>query len=235
MAGALSTHLKRAGYDLIDGPIRTHKPLQLWLKKNVSRAELYYDHVSHAFESNVVLTETVDNALNVTSARKNEYAFNIGLTVLEETLKALALGSFQLSSKLKSGKKVTISYDNSETRQYPVGKLQDYFTGADFAHPNPILLKQANLNNILVVSGAVFAKNLITEIETDFAIDADLVTSLNEIVDGKLEFSSNNQYNIKMTAEAATFFPVAVKANRLAFNRGVFKSLDLITDKREIF
>jgi hypothetical protein len=38
----LSKFLSEQGYDLIEGPIRNHKPLQLWLKQTFNEAELYY-------------------------------------------------------------------------------------------------------------------------------------------------------------------------------------------------
>jgi len=49
---SLQQHLREAGYDLIDGPIRNHKPLQLWLKDGFSQPELYYANILHAFNSN---------------------------------------------------------------------------------------------------------------------------------------------------------------------------------------
>lgn len=232
---SLSTELKREGYDLIDGPIRTHRPLQLWLKRNLSRVELYYDHLDHAFQGNITLNESVNPALDIAASQQNEYNFNIGITVLENVLKALGIGAFDISAKVQSGKKVTIKYSDSHTTECPIGNLQDFFAGADFKHPNPILLKQANLNNILVISGIVFAKRLITEIETSVTVDTNVVTSLNNIGEGKLTFATKGQNSITMTAGVDAYFPIAVKANRLVFNRGVFKSIPLLTDARNIF
>ncbi len=42
MITTLQQHLRDAGYDLIDGPLRNHQLLQLWLKKGLSEPELYY-------------------------------------------------------------------------------------------------------------------------------------------------------------------------------------------------
>ena len=47
---SLSAILKSQNYDLIDGVIRNHKPLQLCLKENGERAILHYDHLSMAFK-----------------------------------------------------------------------------------------------------------------------------------------------------------------------------------------
>ncbi|MFM1793999.1 MAG: hypothetical protein RL642_384, partial [Bacteroidota bacterium] len=45
---SLQHHLRESGYDLIDGPIRNHKLLQLWLKAGANAPELYYEHIHHA-------------------------------------------------------------------------------------------------------------------------------------------------------------------------------------------
>ncbi|WP_299760965.1 hypothetical protein [uncultured Pontibacter sp.] len=231
----LTTYLKKQGYDLIDGPVRNHKPLQLWLKKGLNRADIYYLDINHAFKSDIELSEFENQALNVNSTKKDDYSFNIGITLLEEILKSLGLGTFELSSKLKTGKKVTISYDNAITKEVAVGEVANFLTNADFKHINPPLLKNANRNNILVITGIVFAKNLVVEIETDFNLDANLITSLNEVAEGKLNFTKNSQQKLRMVSHGNNFFSIAVKANRIAYNKGVFRDLKLITDTRDIF
>lgn len=231
----LTKYLRDAGYDLIEGPVRNHKPLQLWLKQAFNEAELYYTEINHAFTSSVQLTITEDPALSVDTTKSDEYGFNVGVTLLEEILKSLGLGNFELSAKVKSGKKVTISYDNSVTKVIPLGEITNYLSSADFKHPNPVLLKNANRNNILVITGAVLAQNLVVEIETDFNIDANLVATLNQAADGKLEFTANSQQKLKMVSSGNSFFPIAVKANRIDFDKGVFKGLTLVTDNRNFF
>lgn len=231
----LTKHLKDAGYDLIEGPIRNHKTLQLWLKKNLDEAELYYNDISHAFDSKVKLTVTEDPALSVDTTKSDEYGFNIGVTLLENILKSLGLANFELSTKVKSGKKVTISYDHSVTKVIPLGEVTDYLSTADFLHPNPVLLKNANRNNILIITGTVMAQNLVVEIETDFDLNAELIASLNQAADGKLEFTANSKQKLKMVSGGNNFFPIAVKANRINFHKGVFKDLPLVTDTRDFF
>ena len=231
----LAKYLRDAGYDLIEGPVRNHKPLQLWLKTNFDEAQLYYKEISHAFSSSVQLTVTEDPALSVDTTKSDEYGFNIGVSLLEEILKSLGLGNFELSAKVKSGKNVTISYDNSVTKVIPLGEITDYLSSADFKHPNPVLLKNANRNNILVITGAIMAQNLVVKIETDFSIDANLVANLNQAADGKLEFTAHSEQKLKMVSSGSSFFPIAVKANRIDFDKGVFKGLALVTDNRNFF
>ncbi|WP_041823512.1 hypothetical protein [Leadbetterella byssophila] len=67
---SLRKQLRKAGYDLIDGPVRNHKPLQLWLKPLFKQAELYYSDLNHAFDSPVTLVEEFDPALTVDSTKK---------------------------------------------------------------------------------------------------------------------------------------------------------------------
>lgn len=231
----LTKFLSEQGYDIIEGPVRNHKPLQLWLKKPFDEVQLYYASIEHAFKSNVVLTEIENPALSVNSNQKDDYGFNIGITLLQEILKTLGLGAFEIATKIKSGKTVTISYDNSVTKEYTIGNIEDYFFSADFLHPNPSLLKNANRNYILVVTGTVFAKNLIVDIETDFTLDDNLVASLNEIASGKLDFAISNSNKLHMTSNAEIHFPVAVKASRIDYDRSRFQKLILITDTQNIF
>lgn len=208
----LTKYLRDAGYDLIEGPVRNQKPLQLWLKQPSNEAELYYTDINHAFESSVQLTITEDHALSVDTTKNDEYGFNIGVSLLEEILKSIGLGAFELSAKIKSGKKVTISYDNSVTKIIALGEITNYLSNADFKHPNPVLLKNANRNNILVITGAVFAQNLVVEIDTDFNLDLNLIATLNQAADGKLDFSISSQQKLKMVSSGSSFFPYCCKS-----------------------
>ncbi len=231
----LTNYLKDAGYDLIEGPVRNQKPLQLWLKQDFNEAELYYSDVNHAFMSSVTLNIEEDAALSVDTSKTDEYNFNIGISLLEDILKSIGMGAFELSANIKSGKKVTISYSNSVTRVIPLGEITDYLSNADFKHVNPVLLKNANRNNILIITGVVMAKNLNVDIETDFNVDAGVIASLNQAAEGKLDFSSKSQQTLKMVSNANALFPVAVKASRIQFEKGIFKGLKLVTDNRNFF
>lgn len=231
----LTKYLSDQGYDLIEGPIRNHKPLQLWVKKAFSEAELYYATLQHAFKSNEILTEIENQALTVNSSNTNEYGFNIGITLLEEILSSLGLGAVEISAAVKSGKKVVISYDNSITKEYAIGNIESYLSTSDFVHPNPQLLKNANKDNILIITGTVFAKNLVVEIEADFSIDASLIMKLNTIADGKIDFTVKDSNTLKMISGGNNFFPIAVKASRIKFDRSMFEKLTLVTDDRNIF
>ena len=84
-------------------------------------------------------------------------------------------------------------------------------------------------------AGAIMAQNLVVEIETDFSIDANLVANLNQAADGKLEFTAHSEQKLKMVSSGSSFFPIAVKANRIDFDKGVFKGLALVTDNRNFF
>lgn len=230
-----SNYLRNAGYDLIEGPVRNHKLLQLYLKQGFNEVELYYDHISHAFKSKIQLHEIENTALDIQSTEKDSYGFNIGITLLSGVLKSLGLGVFDLSSKIKSGKTVTISYDNSITKEIAIGEIAEYLSDMDFNHENTSLLKNANHENILIITGVLSAKNLVVEIETDFNLDANLIASLNNAADGKLDFTKSNQTKLKMVSTGSNYFPIAVKASRLHFDGGVYKKMVQITDNRNFF
>lgn len=145
------------------------------------------------------------------------------------------MGAVELNNKIKSGKKVTISYDNSHTKEYAVGNIESYLSSADFVHPNPPLLRNSNRNNLIVLSGIVFAKNLVVDIETDFKIETALIASLNEMAEGNVDFTMSTVNKIKMVSSVNNSFPIAVKANRIDFDKGRFKKLNLISDNRDLF
>lgn len=231
----LTKSLRKQGYDLIGGPVRNHNVLQLWLKEPSEEAQYQYANISYALSSSIALVEIENPALAVNETTKDDYGFNIGITVLDELLKSMGLGTLALSSKLASGKTVSLSYDEAITKECTRGNLEDFLATADFIHPNPILLKHANRNHMLVVAGVILAKNLIVDIETDFALGADLIASLNKIASGKLDFSIASSTKLKMRSTTDQYFPIAVKAYRMDFDGNRFQQLTLLTDNRNIF
>lgn len=226
---SLKKHLENQGFDLIDGPIRNHKPLQLWLKRSWNEPDLYYDHLFHAFTESKELKSIRTPALDITSDQKNEYSFNIGISILENLLESLGMGELELALKIKRGKKVSISYTQAQTREYSLGKLEEYFFQADFSHSNRRLLKYANRNQIILISGVMVAQNLQVTIETesnsDFNFKPSLISSLNELSSSNVNFASSKPNNLEMTAKTGSYFPIALKACRLDFDRGEFKKL----------
>lgn len=232
---SLSNFLKKQGYDLIDGPVRNHQPLQLWLKRAFNETQLYYKHINYAFKSEVALREIENPAMQVDAAQKDEFSFNIGMTFLGQLIEAIGLGEFLLEAQLKSGKRVSIGYDHSFSREYALGNLENYFHTADFLHPNPSLLKNANHNNLLIISGVLFAQRIVVDIETDFAVETDLIAELNESAKGDLSFTKKANDHIEMISEGKRTFPIAVKANKIDFDHNTFDRLKLISDNRNFF
>jgi len=231
----LKKELRQAGYDLIDGPIRNHKPLQLWLKKPFNAIELYYEHVTHALTGKTDLNIVEDSALRVTYNQKQNYKFNIGITVLDDILTSLGLGNLGLNTSFSSGKQVTLSYNNSKTVLIPQGELSHYLSNADFNHPNKDFLRNANRDNIIIISGVLLAKDLKATIETTSDIDANLELELNSIADGKVSFTKTSNNELEMISEGNAPFPIAVKANRIDWDKGEFNKMTLITDNRYYF
>ncbi len=231
----LKEKVRKRGFDLIDSPIRNHKPLQLWLKKPLNPVELYYEHIAHALEAESELTVIEDQALSVDYSNEQNYKFNVGITILENLLTSLGLGNLGLNVKLSGGKKVSLSYDNSKTLSVPLGNLQQYLSEADFKHPNPVFLHNANHDRILVISGALVAKNLKATFESNVDFSADVDVELTELASGKAEFNFDSKKKLVMTSEGNSFFPVAVKANRIDWDKGEFAGTKLVTDNRFFF
>lgn len=231
----LTKTLRKQGYDLISGPIRNHQLLQLWLKTPFNDVELYYAHLDHAFTSTVALKSIENPSLQIDATIKDTYGFNIGMSLLQELLNSLGLGAFELSLEVASGKKISISYKGAVTREVPIGELENYFSNADFKHPNKTLLRNANRDQLLLITGVLFAKNLVVDIETDVAIDPDLIVKLTDLVAGELNFSKQGSHSLQMVSSGKSFFPIAVKASRVYFDKGHFEKTYLISDNRLFF
>ncbi len=232
----LTSSLRKVGYDLIESPIRNHKVGQLWLKKDFDRIQHYYDQLDYALKSSIVLNTISNDALKVTSSAKNEYKFNVGITVLKEILKSIGLSNVDIAADIKYGKNIIISYDNSSSKEIDLGTLEAYLSTCDFLHPeNESLLKNLNKNDVIVTTGILYAKNLVVEIETDFNISAEIKAKLTDAGEGKLDFSRSVEKTLKMTAENGNAYPIAVRANRLDFDYGRYKDQKLITDNRNFF
>jgi hypothetical protein len=231
---SLQQHLREAGYDLIDGPIRNHKPLQLWLTEGFNQPELFYADILHAFNSSTKLRISKDPSLAINDTHKNDYAFQIGITLVQEWMQSIGLPPINFNASINSGKKVSISYKNAMTEVVPIGNLTEFFSSADFLHPNPVLLRHANRNHLLVITGVVTAEQLVAEMETDSKINSKIITALKKSANNKIEFSSTRNNTLKMVAGSGRF-PIAVKASRLDFDKGRFHGLTLVTDGRDLF
>jgi hypothetical protein len=182
----LSKNLRDQGYDLINGPVRNYKILQLWLKKAGNPAELYYDSLAHAFVSDVVIDIQSNSALKVTSRSKNEYKFNMGMSLLEPLLSTFGLNNLELETLITSGTKISMAYEGSESKEVSIGNLEDYMHTADYLHPNPSLFYHANKDRVMLISGVLLAKNLVITIDTDFLVSPELISKIDKKANGKL-------------------------------------------------
>lgn len=232
---SLKTTLRKAGYDLIDSPVRNHKLLQIWIKNIGDPPTMYYQHINHALESTVKLETIEDPALTVNHRHKQDYNFNIGITVLDNLLTALGLGNLGASLSMQGGKNVTISYSNSKTLVIPVGSIEQFLNTSDFTHPNKNLLQNANRNKLILITGTLVAQDVKAIIQSNNAIDASLEADLNELAEGRALFSHSDDNTLEMTSEGNTFFPIAIQAYRLDWDHGEFDRMKLITDNRNLF
>lgn len=223
-------HLKEQGYDMINGPIRSHQLRQIWLKDWNSEPQLYYQDIDHAFTSPSPLSIKKDPTLDLNSTQSDDYGFNIGITFLDSILESLGLGALKLSSVFDGGKKLSIKYENAESQAIPIGEMTAYLSSADFKHPNPVLLRKLNRNDLMVITGIVLANQIQIELESDTKIKAEVITKLNKMASGNIEFTKAKDNKLKMSSSGKTIFPVAVQAHRLQYAKGVFHGLKLVTD-----
>lgn len=231
----LTKELSRQGFDYIDGPVRDQQIKQLWIKKNLNRASLYYPDISDIINGKGELSVVQSPALNVNSNLKNEYKFNIGMSLAHHLLEVFGVKSLGITAKLKHGKSVKVSYDHAITKEIPLGVIQDYLTDADMHAANPQFILEANRDNILLISGVLLAKNLHVEIKTDTSLDTQVVNELEKQSKGKLDFSYNHDDSLKMTASGDQPMPIAVRSDRLHFSHDKFQSSKMISGSRNLF
>jgi hypothetical protein len=62
-----------------------------------------------------------------------------------------------------------------------------------------------------------------------------MIAKLEKIKDPGLELKLEGKTILKMEAEGNNLFPIAVKANRIDFDKGQFKGLHLVSDGRDLF
>ena len=231
----LIKHLSKSGYDLIDGPIRNHQPLQLWLKQGANRPELYFDHISQVFKGPYDLTLDEDPTLNVEATHQVEHNFALGLAVLKELMQAIGGTPFDISTGIQTGQKISIKYKNAYTASVTIGQLTSYLSESSIEGVSENFMHHLNSNQVLLITGVVFAKQLVMEVSTDRDIDVSWVAKLQAAKDPKLSFSLENKRQLKMTTSGTKEFPVAIKASRLDFDQRKFKGMRLVTDNRNFF
>ncbi len=214
--------LKNEGYDYIDGIVRGHKPLQLWRDRMFDDPKFLADNIAHVFDSDIKLNEIINPGLNVTSTMKHENSFNIGLTGLDKILNSLGMGSLGLSSEFKSGKSVSISFDDTIAKEYALGEIDSFLFDADLVHPNPQILTDLNRDNVLILTGVIYAKNLEVVLESNVEITAEVEANIKNIVNGKLGYERKSESSIKLSATGVDYFPIAVKAAQIVYRHGRF-------------
>jgi hypothetical protein len=231
----LIKHLSKSGYDLIDGPIRNHQPLQLWLKQGANRPELYFEHLSQAFKNTNELVVDENPTLNVDATQQVEHDFTAGLTVLKELMQGIGGTPFDISTGIQTGQKISIKYKDAYTASVAIGQLTSYLSESSIEDLNENFIHHLNANQVLLITGVVFAKQLVMDVSTDRDIDLTWVAKLKAAKDPKLSFSLENKRQLKMTTSGTKAFPIAIKASRLDYDRGEFKRMRLVTDNRNFF
>jgi hypothetical protein len=231
----LIKHLSKSGYDLIDGPIRNHQPLQLWLKQGANRPELYFEHITQVFKHPKELVVDQDLTMNVEATHQVEHDFTVGVAVLKDLMLGIGGTPFDISTGIQTGQKISIKYKDAYTASVGIGSLTSFLAESNLVEQNENFIRQLNSNNVLLISGVVFAKQLVMDIATDRDLDVSWVAKLKNAKDPKLSFSLENKRQLKMTTNGAKEFPIAIKASRLDFDQGKFKGMRLVTDNRNFF
>jgi hypothetical protein len=231
----LIKHLSKSGYDLIDGPVRNHQPLQLWLKQGANRPELYFEHINQIFKNAKELAVDQDLTLNVEATHQVEHDFKVGVTILKELMQGIGGTPFDISTGIETGQKISIKYKDAYTASVAIGEITTFLSESTLEDLNQNFMDHLNSNQVLLITGVVFAKQLVMDVSTERDIDVGWVAKLQAAKDPKLSFSLENKRQLKMTTSGTKEFPVAIKASRLDFDQRKFKGMRLVTDNRNFF
>lgn len=232
---SLKKTLQKQNYDLIQGPIRDEGLLQIWKKKDLESIHLYERSIDKAFEQEFTGEPFENKALSITSSEKQEFDFTAGIGFINNALVQFNIANANLETHFKSGKNVTVSYDNSFTKEVTELDIEKYLTKVDTSNLIHSMLTELNRNHLFVISGVVFAKNLDFVINSNHNIDAEIEAQLNKIGQGKINFQKTGDQQISMKSTTNEVFPIAVKAYRMHFVKSKFKKLELVTDNRNLF
>ncbi|MFA9392439.1 MAG: hypothetical protein ACERKD_21690 [Prolixibacteraceae bacterium] len=232
---SLKKTLQKQNYDLIEGPKRNQDLLQLWIKRDLDRIALYDPSIRNVFGQDFSAAPFESTALSINSSDKEEFDFSAGMDFVKNALLQFKIANANIDAHIKGGKSVTVSYNNSYTKEIGQFELEKYLFSIDSHSLIPSLIRELNRNNLFVIAGVVFAKNLNFVIESDRTIDTTTEASLNKIAEGKVNFEKTADHQITLTSDTEKAFPIAVKAYRIRFVKGKFNKLILATDKRDFF
>lgn len=227
--------LKKQGYDLMIGSVRGQKVLQIWRKRLNNSIESWYENVGDAFIGDLSnLPINTSKALNVHANATQEFQFNVGITALDQILEKGNLGKLGLGAKISKGTNVTISYWDAYTSEVEANKAALFVSG-DFKHPNSILLNDLAKDNLILVTGVLYAKNLTAVLENSHITEVGLDINIKAITDGKVKIEQKGESKIELTAELGQQFPIAVKYHKIVYKKGKFQDLRLMSDTKNWF
>ena len=209
--------------------LRNHKLLQVWSIRGNDSLQLYADELDDIFENKdrINSNPVPSLVLPIDSTSSNVYNFNLGINVVNRLLKGLKLGKLKAVSDSKKERKVNISFDQSESLIIPQFEIDKYLDKADVKEDS--VMKHLNKNKLILISGLIRAKKIIVEIETTTESANDLEAEINEGIGGNIRFNVSSEKKIKMEHEG-DYFPIAVKAHRIDFDKNIFSKTILVTD-----
>ena len=228
--------LRTAGYDFIDSPLRSHQPLQLWLKKNDSIVEFYSNDFRNQLISSKPLTKVELPMLTIDFASSIDFKFNLGLSFLAKLLDKLGLENLGIDFVIEGGREIKISYKDPVCYGYELDELQEYLSNSDVKpNSNKLFIDNLNNNDILIIGAVLFAKNIKIEITTSTNFSLETKAKLSDKLDSSFVVEYKNEQKLTLSSKNDLLLPIAVKAYRLDFDHSVFSNMRLITDHRRFF
>jgi hypothetical protein len=232
---SLKETLQKQNYDLIQGPVRNQDLLQVWMKKSFDQITIHRKSISKIFDQPFAGEPLVNKAMSIVSDESETFDFSSGINFVKNALHQFDIMDVDIEGHIKNGKSVTVRYDNSYTKEFTAGAIADYLSHVTFDAENRSLQKQLNRDNLIVVAGVVFAKNLNVKIEATSDDDVGLETKLNQFGSAKVKIAKIDEHEIDMMVDSDEDFPIAIKAYRMKFRNDRFTGLKLVSDNRNFF
>jgi hypothetical protein len=234
MASDLVKTLRNSGLDLIDGVVREHKPLSIWIKRNTERVS-YRGQLDEIFSSPVPIRMDEFKLPDIDFDSKACYNMNIGASAFSGFL--ATLGISDLSTVVKGGKKMEVSFSETVLIKANQNDVQVFFESPqlDFHCKSNEIYEQANLDNLILVTGVAFAKKVDVSVSSDFSIDTNVKSDVKNLATVDVDAKFENEKTLKMIFSPDELIPVAVLAYRLRFNRGFFEKMNQVSDNRDFF
>lgn len=219
----LANKLRKQGYDLLLGQTRQHQLGQIWKKPVLDKISLYANSSGELFSPEFEYSPEKKEVLVAEMLSENTFGIGVGISMVKGLDKIL--GNIDLH--LKSTRQISLGYDDAEMMEVPSSIIEKYFYKSKLNDAVPSILEAMNKNQLIFISGIIVAKGLKIHIKKDIAAGIELPQ---ELIKVNVKIAGQTANELVLTTKTQDYIPLAVKAHRLDFDKGIFSKATLLTD-----